>query len=279
MITVGIVGLGLIGGSLAKAYKRNEDVKVLGYNRNKSILDFAILSGAVDAPLNFDDISACDILLLTAYPEAAEEYLKQAAPYIGKNTLVMDCLGTKRRICEMAFPLAEEYGFTYVGGHPMAGTHNSGFKYSKANMFDGAPMVIVPPANYDMQLLDRVKRLLEPVGFGSITVTTAAKHDEMIAFTSQMAHIVSNAYIKSPTAGGHKGFSAGSYKDLTRVAWLNPQMWTELFLENGDFLIKELDCLIEKLGEYRTAIAENDAETLIRILDEGRMRKKEIDGR
>ena len=277
-MTVGIVGLGLIGGSFAKAFKRSEGITVLGYNRNKSMQDFAILSGAVDAPLEFEDISRCDLLLLTAYPEAAADYLRQAAPYIGKNTLVMDCLGTKREICNLAFSLAEEYGFCYVGGHPMAGTHNSGFKYSRANMFDGAPMVIVPPTNYDMVLLDRVKQLLAPVGFGSITVTTADKHDEMIAFTSQMAHIVSNAYIKSPTAGSHKGFSAGSYKDLTRVAWLNPQMWTELFLENGDNLLKELDFLIDRLGEYRKAIAENDSETLIRILDEGRMRKKEIDG-
>lgn len=275
-MTVGIVGLGLIGGSLAKAYKRSEDIKILGWNRNKSILDFAILSGAVDAPLSFEDISSCDILLLATYPEAAEEYLKEAAPYIGGNTLVMDCLGTKRKICEAAFSLAEEHGFVFVGGHPMAGTHNSGFKYSRANMFNGAPMVIVPPKNYDMQLLERVKTLLDPVGFGSITVTTAEKHDEMIAFTSQMAHIVSNAYIKSPTAGGHKGFSAGSYKDLTRVAWLNPQMWTELFLENDENLVKELDFLIDCLGEYRKAIVEKDKETLIRILDEGRMRKKEI---
>jgi len=274
---VGIVGLGLIGGSMAKAFKRSADVTVLAENRNKSILDFAMLSGAVDGALSFEDIGRCDLLLLCTYPEAAEEYLRKAAPHIPPHTVVMDCLGTKRAICSMAFPLAEEYGFTFVGGHPMAGTHNSGFKYAKADLFDGAPMVIVPPRYDDMELLDNIKKLLAPVGFGSITVTTADKHDEMIAFTSQMAHIVSNAYIKSPRAGSHKGFSAGSYKDLTRVAWLNPQMWTELFLENGDHLIDELDFLIARLTEYRTAIAENDSDTLIRILDEGRMRKKAID--
>ena len=274
---VGIVGLGLIGGSMAKAFKRSADVTVLAENRNKTMLDFAMLSGAVDAPLTMDNIKDCELLLLCSYPEAAEEYLKNAAEHIPADTLVMDCLGTKRKICEMAFPLAEKYGFTFVGGHPMAGTHNSGFKFSRADLFDGAPMVIVPPRYDEMELLERIKTLLEPVGFGSITVTTAEKHDEMIAFTSQMAHIVSNAYIKSPRAGSHKGFSAGSYRDLTRVAWLNPQMWTELFLENGDNLIKELDFLIERLGEYRTAIAENDPDTLIRILDEGRMRKKAID--
>jgi len=276
-MTVGIVGLGLIGGSMAKAFKRSAEVTVLAENRNKTMLDFAMLSGAVDAPLTMDNIGNCDLVLLCTYPEAAEEYLRQAAEHIPATTLVMDCLGTKRKICEVAFPLAEKYGFTFVGGHPMAGTHNSGFKFARADLFDGAPMVIVPPRYDEMELLDKIKKLLEPVGFGGITVTTAEKHDEMIAFTSQMAHIVSNAYIKSPRAGSHKGFSAGSYKDLTRVAWLNPQMWTELFLENGDNLIKELDFLIERLGEYRTAIAENDPDTLIRILDEGRMRKKAID--
>ena len=140
-------------------------------------------------------------------------------------------------------------------------------------------MVIVPPRYDDIAFLEHIKELLAPAEFGTITVTTADKHDQMIAFTSQMAHVVSNAYIKSPTAGQHKGFSAGSYKDLTRVAWLNPEMWTELFLENGDHLIEELDFLIDALGQYRTAIAQQDPQTLCRLLDEGRMRKKEIDGR
>ena len=228
--------------------------------------------------LDEENLPECDLLLLCTYPAAAEEYLRNAAPIIPKTTVVIDCLGTKRRICALGFELAKQYGFTYVGGHPMAGTHNSGYKYAREDMFDGAPMVIVPPRYDDIEFLEHIKKLLEPVGFGNITVTTAEKHDEMIGFTSQMAHIVSNAYIKSPTAGGHKGFSAGSYKDLTRVAWLKPEMWAELFLENGDNLLFELDFLIEKLGEYRAAIAENDYDTLVRILDEGRRRKKEIDG-
>lgn len=277
-MTIGIVGLGLIGGSLAKAYSRAEGMRILAHDIDTTVLDFTILSGIVDAKLTEDNIADCELLLLAAYPEASEEYLRCMAPSISAGTVVMDCLGTKREICAMAAPLAERYGFTYVGGHPMAGTQYSGFKYSREDMFDGAPMVIVPPRFDDMELLDRIQKLLKPVGFGYISVTTAEKHDEMIAFTSQMAHIVSNAYIKSPTAGSHKGFSAGSYKDLTRVAWLNPRMWTELFLENGDNLVNELDCLIGHLAEYRSAIVENDAVTLERLLDEGRMRKKEIDG-
>lgn len=277
-MTAGIVGLGLIGGSLAKAYKRTEGIRVLAANRSRSVLDFAFLAEAVDAELTMDNIAECDILLLCTYPAAAIEYLKSAAEHISKHTVVIDCLGTKREVCAAGFALAKRYGFTYVGGHPMAGTHNSGFKYSREDMFDGAPMVIVPPEYDDMELLGRIKDLLAPLGFGSISVTTAEKHDELIAFTSQMPHIISNAYVKSPRASAHKGFSAGSYKDLTRVAWLNPGMWTELFLENRDNLINELDFLIGELGRYRAALAEEDAPELERLLDEGRMRKKEIDG-
>ncbi|MGN1002535.1 MAG: prephenate dehydrogenase [Oscillospiraceae bacterium] len=278
-MTVGIVGLGLIGGSLAKAYRRDGSVEILAYDIDKSVLDFARLSGAVDGELSMENIGRCGLLLLATYPKAAEDYFRAAAPHIHRDTVVIDCLGTKRAICRVGFPLAEKYGFTYAGGHPMAGTHNSGFKYAREDLFDGAPMVIVPPRYDDMELLDHIKSLLAPVGFGAITVTTAEKHDEMIAFTSQLAHIVSNAYIKSPTAGSHKGFSAGSYKDLTRVAWLNPEMWTELFLENGDNVLRELDGLISSLVEYRAAIAANDHDALCHLLDEGRRKKEEIDGR
>ncbi len=278
-MTVGIVALGLIGGSLAKAYKRSGDVRVLGWDIDENILKFAKLSGAIDGVLDMDSIKQCDVVLIASYPQAAKEYLTDAAEHISPDTVVIDCLGTKREICKVGFELADRYGFTFAGGHPMAGTHNSGFKYSRASMFDGAPMVIVPPRYDDIELLERIKALLAPVGFGSITVTTAEKHDEMIAFTSQLAHIVSNAYIKSPTAGSHAGFSAGSYKDLTRVAWLNPQMWTELFLENGDNLVRELDFIIASLEKYKKAIENSDGQTLTALLEEGRLRKKEIDGR
>lgn len=277
-MTVGVVGLGLIGGSMAKAY-HEASWRVLAYNRNASVLGFAEMTSDVDGALTKDNISVCDLVLLAVYPQACIDYLAQMAPYISEETLVIDCGGTKRVICEACFRLAEQHGFTFVGGHPMAGTHNSGFKYARANLFKGAPMVLVPPRFDDIALLQRVKDVLAPAGFGSFSVTTAEKHDEMIAFTSQLAHVVSNAYIKSPTAGSHKGFSAGSYKDLTRVAWLNPQMWAELFLENRDNLTNELDILIENLRAYRDAMAQEDRDTLIRLLDEGRQRKQEVDGR
>ena len=275
---VGIVGLGLIGGSFAWAY-HNDGHQVLAWNRTRSVLDFAMLSGAVDGELTEENAGDCDLILVTLYPQAAIDYIDRMGPHFGKKPLVMDCCGTKRVVCSACFPIAERDGFTYIGAHPMAGTHNSGFKYAKGTMYKGAPMVIVPPRYDNIELLGRVKELLAPAGFGRISVTTAEKHDQMIAFTSQMAHVVSNAYIKSPTARIHKGFSAGSYKDLTRVAWLNAPMWAELFMENKDFLLNELDLFINSLTQYRNAMTNDDMPELIRLLDEGRRLKEEVDGR
>lgn len=276
-MTVGILGLGLIGGSLARAYKLAGHT-VYVKNQDERMLSFAMLSGAVDGKLNEDTIPQCDLILLAIYPAGSADWLKANAPLISKEALVIDCCGTKQEVCSRCFPLAAEYGFTFVGGHPMAGSQFSGFKYSRANLFQGAPMVLVPPVYDDMALLQRVKDALEPCGFGFFSVTTAADHDRMIAFTSQMPHILSNAFIKSPTALEHKGFSAGSYRDLTRVAWLNPGMWTELFLENRENLLFELDTYIQSLTEYRDALANQDEDTLYRLLDDGKKRKEEVDG-
>lgn len=276
-MNIGILGLGLIGGSLARAYSKAGHT-VLVSARNKDMLSFAQLAGAVAGPLTNENISGCDLILLAIYPAGSIGWLEENAPYISRSTMVIDCCGTKRDVCHRCFPLAEKYGFTFIGGHPMAGSHHSGFKYSRSNLFQGAPMVLVPPRFDDMELLERAKEMLEPCRFGSFSVTTAAEHDRMIAFTSQMPHIVSNAYIKSPTALKHKGFSAGSYKDLTRVAWLNPQMWAELFLDNKDNILSELDCYIENLSRYRDAVAAEDMNALIALLDEGRRRKEEVDG-
>ena len=277
MSTVGVFGLGLIGGSFVKAYHA-AGWRVLAHNRTQSVLDFAKLSGDVDGELTKENIADCDLVLLTIYPEAAVETLREFAPYIGSKPLVMDCCGTKRVVCEAAFPIAEEHGFTFVGGHPMAGTQFSGYKYAKATLYQNQPMVVVPPRYDDIFLLERVKTLLSPAGFGRYSVTTAGAHDAMIAFTSQLAHVVSNAYVKSPTARQHHGFSAGSYKDLTRVAWLNAPMWAELFLENRDCLIGEVDCIIQSLSAYRDAMADNDRKRLTALLEEGKRLKEEIDG-
>lgn len=276
-MTVGILGLGLIGGSLARAYKLAGHT-VYVKNRDENMLAFARLSGAVDGKLDASVIPECDLILLAIYPGGCSSWLEENAALISKDALVIDCCGIKEDVCRRCFPLAEKYGFTFIGGHPMAGSQFSGFKYSRANLFNGAPMVLVPPVYDDMNLLQRVKDALEPCGFGSFSVTTASDHDRMIAFTSQMPHILSNAFIKSPTALEHKGFSAGSYRDLTRVAWLNAGMWTELFMENKQNLLFELDQYISSLSAYRDAIAADDTKTLYNLLEEGKLRKEEVDG-
>jgi len=276
-MNVGILGLGLIGGSLARAYSK-ADHTVYAFDSDEPILSFAQLAGVVHGELNCDTIYSCDLILLAIFADGSADWLERNAKYISPSALVIDCCGIKETICNRCFPIAKKYGFTFIGGHPMAGSHNAGFKYSRSNLFQGAPMVLVPPKFDDPELLQWAETMLEPCKFGSFSVTTAEAHDKMIAFTSQMPHILSNAFIKSPTAGQHKGFSAGSYKDLTRVAWLNPKMWAELFLSNKHNILFELDTYINALTQYKEAIIQEDSDTLISLLDEGRKRKEEVDG-
>ncbi len=275
---VGIVGLGLIGGSLAKAYQRYDDIEVYGWDIQESIVQFAILAQAIDGKLSEEKMKECDLILLATYPQDVIDWVTENANILSSSTIVIDCSGTKQRICDACMPIAKQHGFTFVGGHPMAGLHQSGFKYSREDLFDGAPMVIVPPSFDDIRLLDRISQLLKPVKFGKISVTTAGEHDKIIAFTSQMAHVVSNAFVKSPTAMEHEGFSAGSYKDMTRVAWLNPDMWTELFFENKEALTKEIDIFIANLMKYRDALSEGQEEEMRALLEEGKECKRKVDG-
>ncbi|MBP5617853.1 MAG: prephenate dehydrogenase [Clostridia bacterium] len=274
---VGIVGLGLIGGSFAKAYtKAGHDV--LACDADPKVVPFAKLSGCAKGELTDDKLKDCDLILICVYPAAAIRFLEEKGALIGKKPVVVDCCGTKRAVVEAGMALAEKHGFTYAGGHPMAGTQFSGFKHARADLYKGAPMVVVPSRFDDVVLLDRIKGLLMPAGFAGISVTTAEEHDRLIAFTSQLAHLVSSAYIKSPTARAHRGFSAGSDKDMTRVAWLNPEMWAELFLDDRDHLIEETDTLIAHLIEYRNALQVGDRDTLVRLLAEGKAIKEEVDG-
>ncbi len=275
-MNIGIIGLGLIGGSLAKAYKAAGHT-IYARETDERTLDLAIRSGAVDAPLDDGALNHCELILIAVYPRAAIAFLDEAAHHIRPEATVIDCCGTKKNVCAAGFEAASRFGFSFVGGHPMAGTEQSGFEHSKASMFQGASMIIVPPVYDDALLLKKIERLLAPIEFGRLTVTTAEKHDAMIAFTSQMAHLVSNAFIKSPVMRNHEGFSAGSYRDLTRVAWLNEQMWTELFMENRTFLLGELDCFLNALQVYRDALQNEDFDRLKAALSEGKRLKEEID--
>lgn len=276
-MTVGILGLGLIGGSLARAYALAGHT-VYAKNRDENTLSFAMLSGAVHGRLDEETIPACELLLLAIYPGGSAKWLEDNGRLVDSGALVLDLCGIKQEVCKRCFPVARKYGFTFVGGHPMAGSHFSGFKYSRADLYKGAPMVLVPPRFDDIDLLQRVKDAMAPCSFGMFSVTTAEEHDRMIAFTSQMPHVLSNAFIKSPTARQHKGFSAGSYKDLTRVAWLNAPMWSELFLENRDNLLFELNTYLDSLTAYRDALEARDGERLTALLEAGKKAKEEVDG-
>ena len=275
-MNVGIVGLGLIGGSMVKAFRAYTGHTVLGFDADRAVEGFAQLSDMVHGELTDETVGSCGLLILATYPAAAKAWLEEKANLIAPGTLVLDCLGTKARICELGFRLAGEHGFTFVGGHPMAGSERSGIKYARADLFRGSSMVLVPQDPNDIALLMQLRGILKPLGFERFPVTTAAEHDRRIGFTSQLPHLISNALVQSPSAEDHAGFSAGSFRDMTRVAELNPRMWTELFLENRENLLSELDSLLSCLSRYRAALDERDEPALIELLTSGSRRKKEI---
>lgn len=276
-MNVGVVGLGLIGGSLTKALKENTKHTVYGFDIDKSINSYALMDGTIDNELNDSNLNECDYLLLSVYPKATVSFLKEKAHLIKKGAIVIDCGGIKRSICQSLYKVAEDNDFIFIGGHPMAGLHHSGYKYSKADLYSGASMILTPESTDNIELLEEVSAFVKSLGFASVTVTSPENHDKIIAFTSQLAHIVSNAYVKSPQAQVHKGFSAGSYKDLTRVAKLNENMWTELFMENKDNLLFEIKHIINALSQYEQALQSSDAEKLKALLKDGSDRKKNID--
>lgn len=277
--TVGILGLGLIGGSFARAYAR-AGWRVLAYDVSDDVMDVARVE-TVSGVLEAETAATCDLIVLAAYPGACRDWLVARADDLGPHPVVIDTAGVKQRVCDAAFPLARDHGFSFCGAHPMAGTQFSGFAHARADLFRGAPMVLVPPEDLTdserLDLLDRVHGLLAPCGFGSFSVTTPAEHDRVIAFTSQLCHVVSNAYVKSPTAQVHAGFSAGSYKDLTRVAHLNPGMWAELMMDDAGPLGYELDQIIGALTAYREALAAGDRDRLRELLAEGDRIKRALD--
>ena len=268
---VGVVGLGLIGGSFARAMAQGGH-EVYAYDPNEDITSFAAIE-TTSGVLTDELIETCELIILACYPEACVTWLREHAGQVSPEAIVIDTGGVKRSICEPCFEIARESGITFVGCHPMAGTQFSGYAHSRANMFEKAPMVVCPAPEVRgvdcLALVDRLEVLLAPCGFNKFTVTTPERHDEVIAYTSQLAHVVSNAYVKSPTLALRDGFAAGSYKDLTRVARLNPTMWCELFLADGDNLIHEIETLVGELNKYKEALEAKDADRLTELLAEG----------
>ncbi|MBR2152853.1 MAG: prephenate dehydrogenase [Clostridia bacterium] len=268
-MNIGIVGLGLIGGSFARVLKQNDNNKIFAADVNRSAYLAACMTGSCDDELTADNIGLCDYILVCAYPEASVNYIIENKNRFKKGAVVIDCCGVKRDICKRLNPLNEKNDFIFVGGHPMAGTQQWGFNHSRASLFSGASMILTPDSTVEISILEKIKAFFLDCGFGTVVFTSPEEHDKIIAFTSQLPHIISNAYVKSPSALQHKGFSAGSYKDMSRVAKLNGNLWGELFLKNSDYLIDELDIFIEHLTEYRDALKNSNEKELSQLLTDG----------
>ncbi len=275
---VGIIGLGLMGGSLAKAISFGTEHTVWGTNRSPEAVQKALFVGAIEKELTKEDLPLCDLVIVSLYPQASIDYIIENARLFKKGAIVMDISGVKRYVCDELYDIAKQNDFVFIGAHPMAGLHLSGFEHSTAKIFNNSSMILTPYEDTPEECVDVIKELFLSIGFTNIQMSTPDEHDKIIAFTSQLAHVVSNAYVKSPNAMVHKGFSAGSYKDLTRVAYLNEHMWSELFLENRDNLINEIDAIVNNLVQYREAMVNNDREKLTELLRDGRILKEQIDG-
>ena len=271
---IGVIGLGLIGGSAAKALKAHTPHLVYGADRDRQVLGAALHEGTIDGALTPERLHECDVVLPALYPGATVCWVREMAPHIAQKALMVDLCGVKRAVHEQLRPLARDRGFYYIGGHPMAGTERSGYGASAADLFGGASMILTPDADTPSPVLQKAERLFLSMGFGGVTLSTPEHHDRIIAYTSQLAHVLSSAYVKSPSATAYRGFSAGSFRDMTRVARLNETMWTELFLDNSDFLAEEVEGLSQRLTEYAAALRQRDGERLCALLREGRERKE-----
>ncbi len=275
---VGIIGLGLMGGSFGRVLVR-EGYEVFGSDTSEAVMKKALLAKAYGEPLTKENAATLDLLVVSIFPRDFEGAVREYLPFLKAGAIVMDFCGNKRIVTEAMVRLSKERGdLVFVGGHPMAGREYAGIEHSSVRLFEGASMILVPVTE-DLFALSEIKKFYLSLGFGEVVVTTAEKHDKMISYTSQLCHVVSNAFIKNGSAKEHAGFSAGSYRDLTRVARLNPDMWAELMTDNRDCLKKELDTLIASLQAYSNALGAGDEEGLRALLAEGDKIKREIDKR
>lgn len=273
-MNIAVVGLGLIGGSFCKALKKNTFHRILGIDTDKTTIEKALDCGAIDEEITPDKLSEANLTILCLYPKAIVEFVKQNAAFFKKGSIVIDSCGVKEYVVNECTPVLDEHGVIFVGTHPMAGREFSGFDYSTDDLFSGASFIITPTEKTPQIAVDLLQTLAGSINFGKAVVSTPQKHDEVIAYTSQLAHVVSNAYVKSPAMLNYDGFSAGSFQDLTRVAKLNEYMWSELFMCNKEALLKEINCVLDSITQYRDAIQDGNLELLIEILRDGRILKE-----
>ncbi len=274
-MNIAVIGLGIIGGSFCKAIKKYTDHYVIGINRTMSTAQKALEEGAVDEIGSPQSLEKADLVILCMYPQADVEFIEQNGQYIKKGAIVTDAAGTKRAICPQLVELSKKFGFVFVGSHPMAGKEKNGFEVSDADLYKGASYIVVP-CGADQKYVDILSDFALSIGFGGVKLSTPEEHDRMIAFTSQLPHVLACAYVLSPSCPNHKGFSAGSYRDVSRVANINSKLWSELFLENKEPLVEELDILIENITKISDAIKADNIEKLKDLLEQGHKVKTDL---
>ncbi|MBR2279498.1 MAG: prephenate dehydrogenase [Ruminococcus sp.] len=272
---IAVVGMGIIGGSFCKAIKKNTDHYVIGLNRTKSTLEKALADGAIDKIGDKKSLSEADVVILALYPQAAIDFIEKNGSYIKKDAVVTDSAGIKSEICPKLMELSEKFGFEFVGSHPMAGKEINGYEASDADLFNGASYIIVPCGASD-KAVKNLSDLAIDIKFGMIKISNPEEHDRMIAFTSQLPHILACAYVMSPCCINHKGFSAGSYRDVSRVANINAELWSELFLENREPLIGELETLRDNILAITDAVKANDKERIEELLEKAHKTKEAL---
>lgn len=276
-MNIGIIGMGLIGGSLGRSIVKRTSHTVFGLDIDEKSMQKALLLNGCHQVLEDSDLNRLDMLIIALNPRTVEGYIKKYQDKLKSGCIIMDCGGIKRDVVGMMTKMSKKYGhLRFIGAHPMAGREYSGIEHSLVGLFDKASILLCP-VNPEIEQLTMIKNFFREIGFSEVLITTPEKHDRVVAYTSQLAHVVSNAYIKSPTALDYKGFSAGSFRDLTRVARLNPIMWSELMMDNRDNLIKEIELLINNISKYKTALEKSDEEGLRLLLEEGSELKIGID--
>ena len=274
--TVVIAGLGLMGGSMAMAFKAHTDWTVYGWNRTRAVAEKALEQGAIDAIADETAIASCDLLIPVLYPEATIDFLRRIIPTMKPGAKIVDLVGVKTKVIDALESIALAHDIHYTGGHPMAGKEVAGFDNAEAKLYAGASMILVPTAATAPGEIEELTALFLQLGFGMVKLCDKFEHDRMIAHTSQLCHVVSNCYVKSPSSPNHKGFSAGSYRDMIRVAGVNEVLWTDLFMTNRDALLEELDIFVSDLLKVRKALSEENRNEMQELLKEGRLIKEKI---
>jgi len=274
MQKVAVIGLGIMGGSIVKALKKSGKYYVIGYNRTTDISQRALADKAVDEIWDGASPLDADITVLAVNPNVTYDLFKTLPALLKKGSILTDICGVKAELVKKGEAVGREYGVHFIGGHPMAGRERSGYDYSTEDLFFNRSYIFTETVNTNKEALNILSQMALDIGCSDVTITSPEYHDKMIAYTSQIPHILAGAYMNSPTSATHKGYSAGSYHDVSRVASVDENLWSQLFLQNKDNLLYEIDILIRNLQDYKEAVTRNDSSRLSGIIKTGRILKE-----